>query len=454
MLLTLDSHDVIVVSVILTLSNTVWLASLALSAHLLSFGAMAGCTVALAASYIYLKNGQPGDELAGESFRLRRFAGITTSLLAAIVVAHSFQSSRETQYPPSVSQLFRFEAAHPSCHPRTRPASLRPLWQSDYHNFDSVLLIVFFSHARYDVNLDFYKQVYSKYFPNVVFLGPANREDAGFGHSFDVVVNSYQSDEDVSLDDRGMPKKMSGRMAHHMLYQAMSENDCGYDGYLWAPFDTFLNVPRLQLFDQSRFWYHSPWAHFVPNPAVAADKHAPPASVSPDPYPANPEDRYREPWCRRSKEYGLGVCVPAFEKVPLHLRKGLAEYTAGETRMVGGSTDTMYIPSKHAKAFRDTLGIFLETPCFLEIATPTTMHLVAPKSEPILFVDHYWIWYEPLNTSFVTQKWAEGFEVDTFHTFHWGDRDADGVWRAHPNSVEDVRRVLAESARRQGIQWG
>lgn len=28
-----------------------------------------------------------------------------------------------------------------------------------YHEFDNVLLIVFFSHARYDVNLDNYKQV-------------------------------------------------------------------------------------------------------------------------------------------------------------------------------------------------------------------------------------------------------------------------------------------------------
>lgn len=28
-----------------------------------------------------------------------------------------------------------------------------------YHEFDNVLLIVFFSHARYDVNLDNYKKV-------------------------------------------------------------------------------------------------------------------------------------------------------------------------------------------------------------------------------------------------------------------------------------------------------
>src|ERR1700722_16918163 len=74
-------------------------------------------------------------------------------------------------------------------------------------------------------------------------------------------------------------------MAHHMLYTALKGYDCGYDGYLWAPFDTFLNVPRLQQFDQNRFWYHSPWGEFGPNRAHDANesRHAPPANISPDP---------------------------------------------------------------------------------------------------------------------------------------------------------------------------
>lgn len=36
-----------------------------------------------------------------------------------------------------------------------------------YHEFDNVLLIVFFSHARYDANLDFYRLTYEEFFPNV-----------------------------------------------------------------------------------------------------------------------------------------------------------------------------------------------------------------------------------------------------------------------------------------------
>jgi hypothetical protein len=138
----------------------------------------------------------------------------------------------------------------------------------------------------------------------MVFIGPANREDKGFTHSYDVLVDSYQSDEDLSSDPNYY--KMAGRasrrlksaccaiieslslqMAHHMLYTAITKNPC-YDGYLWAPFDTLLNLPRLQQFDQRNIWYHSPFGKFVPNLALGeyssdASRHPPPANVSPDP---------------------------------------------------------------------------------------------------------------------------------------------------------------------------
>lgn len=77
-----------------------------------------------------------------------------------------------------------------------------------------------------------------------------------------------------------------------MLYTALTtppySTNC-YKGFLWAPFDTLLNIPRLQLFDQNRMWYFSPWGEYVPNPAMSGDVwgnasgHAPPARISPDP---------------------------------------------------------------------------------------------------------------------------------------------------------------------------
>lgn len=63
----------------------------------------------------------------------------------------------------------------------------------------------------------------------------------------------------------------------------------------------------------------------------------------------------------------------------------------------------------------------------------------------------WWIYQPPFNASFVRQKWAEGYEVDTFHTFHWGERGEDGVWQGDYRHVADVRYLLRESAHRQGM---
>jgi len=145
--------------------------------------------------------------------------------------------------------------------------------------------------------------------------------------------------------------------------------------------------------------------------------------------------------------------MQAFDKVPLSLRENLSTYTNGTTRLIGGSADTLYIPGRHRQVFMDTLALFLETDCFLEIATPTVVHLVAPPDEPILYVDHWWIWQPPFNSTFVRQMWAQNYEVDTFHTFHWGDRDSDGIWRGKPEHITDVRNLFAESAHRQGIEF-
>lgn len=172
-----------------------------------------------------------------------------------------------------------------------------------------------------------------------------------------------------------------------MLDQHVAEEDC-YEGYLWAPFDTFLNVARLLQFNRDKMWYHSPFGVPVPNMALEdATKHASPAKISPDPYgnvtkiwrhwgpdwwfvlclcrgPISfPADTHPIPVYRwgRVRYYhdvwgaslilgfsephvGLSVCMLAFEKVPLHMRKHLASLTGNETRLVGGSSDTAYFP--------------------------------------------------------------------------------------------------------------
>ena len=108
-------------------------------------------------------------------------------------------------------------------------------------------------------------------------------------------------------------------MAHHMLYTVMRDYTC-YDGYLWAPFDTLLNVPRLVQFDQTRMWYHSPWGEYVPNPALSAveavegiegverwrneSAHPPPANISPD-----PEGNVTDTWRGWQKDWWYVIYV-------------------------------------------------------------------------------------------------------------------------------------------------
>ena len=75
------------------------------------------------------------------------------------------------EHPILVSNIQPWRAPS-SC--QRRPLPFSPPRDSNsyinrkYTHFDDVLLIVFFSHARYDTNLDSYHDVYSEYFPNVM----------------------------------------------------------------------------------------------------------------------------------------------------------------------------------------------------------------------------------------------------------------------------------------------
>ncbi|KAH7913341.1 hypothetical protein BJ138DRAFT_1146234 [Hygrophoropsis aurantiaca] len=423
----------------------------------LMVGGLIAIIAAVTYGYTLVKSSE--DDTESETQPRRVILGTLALVLALVYISITLVHEGTGVTGPAFPFGFQVGPKPQTCHRKSLASHSFIEGPRNYTKFDDILLIVFFSHARYNANLDFHREVYADYFPNIVYIGPASREDAGFAHSYDVLVDSYESDEDLS--DPSF-YKMAGRMAHHMLYTALREHDC-YDGYLWAPFDTLLNIPRLEQFNQDKFWYHSPWAEPVPNPAIEehvsvrnASLHAPAALLSPDPS-LNLTDGWRGwglDWWWGDPHVGVSVCMEAFWKVPSERRERLALLTDGETRLIGGSADTLYIPGRHRNQFMDTLGLFLETECFLEIATPTALHLVVPPDDHILYVDHWWIWQPPFNASFVRQQWKAGFEVDTFHTFHWGDRDpVDGEWRSNHEHIADVRSLLRESAERQGIEF-
>lgn len=83
------------------------------------------------------------------------------------------------------------------------------------------------------------------------------------------------------------------------------------------------------------------------------------------------------------------MCIPAFQQVPLEMRELMSSrYLNDTTRFLGGSADTLYIPERLKGDFLHVLGLFLNTSCFLEIAVPTTVHLIIPENDTIQFVDH------------------------------------------------------------------
>ncbi|KAF7303914.1 Glycosyltransferase family 2 protein [Mycena indigotica] len=363
------------------------------------------------------------------------------------------------QYDPS----YRLDSSNSTCARRPLPHSSEFVGSGprpDFHAFDDVLLIVFFSHPRYDINLDGYRETYSQYFPNILFIGPGNREDRGFLHSEDVVVDTYGAAEDWNAGWY----QIGGRMAHHMLYTAVKDNPC-YAGYLWAPFDAFLNVPRLMQFPQDHIWYYTPFEsirQYVPNPATnnSLETRPPPAKVS----TLTPEEYNRKTdawgkgwdqslWWWGEKHVGLTACMPAYEMIPAKMRNRLAELTGGPARFVGGSADTLYFPADLRWDMLDVLGTWLQTDCFLEIVVPTTLHLILPPETAMVFIDHWWDVKDATDTgtTFVRDRWAAGSEVDTFHSFHWGDVQEGGFFRPHENIVIELQRLTRDSFKRQNI---
>ncbi|KAJ7129867.1 hypothetical protein C8R43DRAFT_673819 [Mycena crocata] len=352
----------------------------------------------------------------------------------------------------------QISTGHDACVRRPLPVSsayVGPGERPNFHAFDDVLLVVFFSHDRYDLNLDGYREVYSQYFPNMLFIGPGSREDRGFLYSYDVVLDSYMAHEDFNAGWF----KMGGRMAHHMLYTAVKDYPC-YAGYLWAPFDALLNVPRFMQFPQDRIWYHSPFTErYIPNPAqpegVTKAKRPPPARISEN----TPREYALEAntwgagwvWWWGEKHMGLEECMPAYERLPENMRQRLERLIGAPGHLIGGSADTLYLPGHLRADFLDVVGTFLQTDCFLEIVLPTALHMILPLNEEIIWVDHWWKHPPPWNTTYVRDLWEEGYEVDSFHSFHWGDIQDDGFFRPNRNSVKDMQALLADSFQRQGI---
>jgi hypothetical protein len=100
---------------------------------------------------------------------------VMLSALIGVIVLHDpynpFQGRGHSSELFSLKEIFTKAKRPPKCVRRPLPSwAMRSDRSRKYHAFDDVLLIVFFSHARYDVNLDYYQEVYGDYFPNVNYF--------------------------------------------------------------------------------------------------------------------------------------------------------------------------------------------------------------------------------------------------------------------------------------------
>jgi len=97
------------------------------------------------------------------------FAAAMISLVALghIVVVISQNSGTDSSELSSIWGKISGASKDPDCRVPESSALTHAQTITNYTHFSNVLLIVFFSHARYDGNLDFHKEVYADYFPNV-----------------------------------------------------------------------------------------------------------------------------------------------------------------------------------------------------------------------------------------------------------------------------------------------
>jgi hypothetical protein len=104
------------------------------------------------------------------------------------------------------------------------------------------------------------------------------------------------------------------------------------------------------------------------------------------------------------------------------MRQHLSSLIGNETRLVGGSSDTVYFPrgfcvyskstsaitiftpfiDRYYASMKEILGLFLETNCFLEIALPTVIHLIVHPGDHIQFVDHVRILFTSVACHFLS----------------------------------------------------
>ena len=208
----------------------------------------------------------------------------------------------------------------------------------------NILLIINYNHAHYE-SIPLLKEIYSPYFKNIVFYGPKKHKNVNFcAHN-------------------------RGYLSYICIADAMKRYPhC--DGYLFLMDDCILNAPLLKNLDTSKIWY---LLYGFLNPEQL------PQSLSLDKGPNATE------WCWWHTQWGCKPITAAFNKIPDHYKKVLAQ-NWGESNVVAAYSDIVYIPSQYKEQYSELATLFCNQAAFLESALPTIISCLDSKNN--------WIWLQ------------------------------------------------------------
>lgn len=198
---------------------------------------------------------------------------------------------------------------------------------------NEILLIINYNHAYYD-SIPFLKEIYSPYFPHIVFDGP-------------------QYHPEVEYCDHH-----KGYFAYKILKTIMQKYP-NYKGYLMVHDDCVIHPWNFKRFDQTKIWFST------------TNKK----SLTPDPIkgliyfpcPYNLPDR----WNWWDMQIGFQAIAKAYNNFPTKNRLILSLNCENENTILFGFSDVVYIPAKFKDDVIELCTILEQSNAFLEIAMPT-----------------------------------------------------------------------------------
>jgi hypothetical protein len=217
-------------------------------------------------------------------------------------------------------------------------------------NFDDVLLIINYNHAHYE-SMPILREIYKKYFKNIVFYGPKQHPDVVFDPQY------------------------AGYFSYTRIADAMKRYPA-YKGYFFLMDDCILNTWLLQDIDQSKIWYpHMQWwppdePHYK---GVSIDLSL---GAQPNLW-----------WCWWKSQWGYIPTSKAFYEMPQE-NKDMLEQNWGPHRVVSAFSDIAYIPSTYSKQFIELANTFGKHQVFLEIALPTIIYSLELGENMVWFPSH------------------------------------------------------------------